>query len=84
MIILTVGLSYFCRTYSTTAITAAATTTAITTAEATTIIIIIILLLGLLQQLARSCLWRYGVNLRHSIRAMSGAPLSSSAPEEAL
>src|SRR6218665_1096020 len=26
----------------------------------------------------RSCLWRVGVTLRHSIRALSGAPLSSS------
>ena len=26
----------------------------------------------------RSCLWRLGVKLRHSIRAVSGAPLSSS------
>jgi len=28
-----------------------------------------------------SCLWRFGVKLRHSIRAVSGAPLSSSAVE---
>ena len=26
----------------------------------------------------RSCLWRVGVKLRHGIRAVSGAPLSSS------
>ena len=26
----------------------------------------------------RSCLWRFGVKLRHSIRAMLGAPVSSS------
>jgi len=32
----------------------------------------------------RSCLWRYGVKLRHSIRAVSDAPLSSSGLEEAL
>src|SRR6218665_1823858 len=32
----------------------------------------------------RSCLWRFGVKLRHSIRAESGAPLSSSGLEEAL
>jgi len=31
----------------------------------------------------RSCLWRFGVKLRHSIRAVSGAPLSSSRLEEA-
>ncbi len=33
-----------------------------------------------------SCLWRFGVKLRHSIRAVSGlgAPLSSSGLEEAL
>ena len=29
-------------------------------------------------------LWRFGVKLRHSIRAASGAPLSSSGLEEAL
>ena len=32
----------------------------------------------------RSCLWRFSVKLRHSIRAVSGAPLSSSGLEEAL
>ena len=32
----------------------------------------------------RSCLWRFGVKLRHSIRALSGAPLISSGIEEAL
>ena len=32
----------------------------------------------------RSCLWRFGVKLRHSIRAVSAAPLSSSRLEEAL
>src|SRR6218665_818937 len=32
----------------------------------------------------RSCLWCFGVKLRHSICAVSGAPLSSSGPEEAL
>ena len=31
-----------------------------------------------------SCLWRFGVKLRHSIRAVSGAPLSNSGLEEAL
>ena len=31
-----------------------------------------------------SCLWRFGVKLRHSIRAVSGAPLSSRGLEEAL
>ena len=31
-----------------------------------------------------SCLWRFGVKLRHSIRAVSGAPLSSSGLEEEL
>ena len=31
-----------------------------------------------------SCLWRFGVNFRHSIHAVSGAPLSSSGVEEAL
>ena len=34
--------------------------------------------------LTHSCLWRFGVKLRHSIRAVSGAPLSSSGLEEAL
>src|SRR6218665_1564021 len=34
---------------------------------------------------ARSCLeWCFGMKLRHSIRAVSGAPLSSSGLEEAL
>jgi len=32
----------------------------------------------------RSCLWRFGVTLRHYISAVSGAPLSSSGLEEAL
>ena len=32
----------------------------------------------------RSCLWHFGVKLRCSIRAVSGAPLNSSALEEAL
>ena len=32
----------------------------------------------------RSCLRRFGVKLRHSIRTVSGAPLSSSGLEEAL
>ena len=31
-----------------------------------------------------SCLWCFGVKFRHSIRAVSGAPLSSSGHEEAL
>ena len=31
-----------------------------------------------------SCLWRFGVKFRHSIRAVSGAPLSNSGFEEAL
>ena len=31
-----------------------------------------------------SCLWRFGVKFRHSIRAVSGAPLSSSGLEEVL
>ena len=31
-----------------------------------------------------SCVWRFGVKLRHSIRAVSGAPLSSSGLEETL
>ena len=31
-----------------------------------------------------SCLWRFGTKFRHSIRAVSGAPLSSSGLEEAL
>jgi len=29
------------------------------------------------------CLWRFGVNIRHSIHAVSGVPLSSSGLEEA-
>ena len=33
---------------------------------------------------ALSCLWRFGVKLRHSIRAVSGVPLSSSGLEEVL
>ena len=33
---------------------------------------------------ARSCLWRFDVKLRHSIRAVAWAPLSSSGLEEAL
>src|SRR6218665_301855 len=28
------------------------------------------------KSLIRSCLWRFGVKLRHSIRAVSGAPLT--------
>ena len=31
-----------------------------------------------------SCLWRFGVKFRHSIRAVSGATLSSSGLEEVL
>ena len=31
-----------------------------------------------------NCLWRFGVKFRHSIRAVSGTPLSSSGLEEAL
>ena len=31
-----------------------------------------------------NCLWRFGVKLRHSIRAVSGVPLSSGTLEEAL
>jgi len=31
-----------------------------------------------------SSLWRFGVKLKHSIRAVYGAPLSSSELEEAL
>ena len=31
-----------------------------------------------------SCLWRFGMKFRHSIRAVSGAPLSSNGIEEAL
>ena len=33
---------------------------------------------------SHSCLWRLGVKLRHSIRAVSGAPLSIGGHEEAL
>ena len=33
---------------------------------------------------SRSFLWRFGMKPRHSIRAMSGAPLSSSGLQEAL
>ena len=33
---------------------------------------------------ARSCLWRFGVKLRHSICAVLGTPLSSSELENAL
>ena len=36
------------------------------------------------KSLTHSCLWRFGVKLRHSIRAMSRALLSSSELEEAL
>ena len=36
------------------------------------------------KSLTRSCLWRFGVKLRHCIRTMSGALLSSSGLEEAL
>jgi len=36
------------------------------------------------KSVTRSCLWRSGVKLRHSIRAVSGAPLSSSGLEEML
>jgi len=32
----------------------------------------------------RSCQWRFGLKLRHSIRAVSGAPLSSIGLEETL
>ena len=32
----------------------------------------------------RNCLWRFGVKLRHSIRAVSGAHLISSGLEDAL
>jgi len=32
----------------------------------------------------RSCLWRFRVKLRHSIRSVSGGPLSSNGLEEAL
>ena len=30
------------------------------------------------KSLTQSCLWRFGMKLRHSIRAVSGAPLSRS------
>src|SRR6218665_1545787 len=36
------------------------------------------------KSLTHSCLWRFGVKLRHSIRAVSGALLSRSGLEEAL
>ena len=36
------------------------------------------------KSLTRNCLWRFGVKFRHSIRAVSGEPLSSSELEEAL
>ena len=36
------------------------------------------------KSLTRSCLWRFSVKLRHSIRAASGALLSSSGLEKAL
>src|SRR6218665_1918657 len=36
------------------------------------------------KSLTRSCLWSFGVKFRHSIRAVSGAPLSSRGLEEAL
>src|SRR6218665_2665245 len=36
------------------------------------------------KSLTHSCLWRFDVKLRRSIRAVSGAPLSSSGLEEAL
>ena len=36
------------------------------------------------KSLTHNCLWRFGMKLRHSIRAVSGAPLSSSGLEEAL
>jgi len=34
--------------------------------------------------ITHSCMWRFGVKFRHSIRAVSGAPLSGSELEEAL
>ena len=34
--------------------------------------------------LTHSCLWRFSVKFRHSIRAVSGAPLGSSGLEEML
>ena len=36
------------------------------------------------KSLTHNCLWRFGVKFRHSIRAVSGAPLSSSRLEAAL
>ena len=36
------------------------------------------------KSLTHSCLWRFGVKLRHSILAVSGALLSRSGLEEAL
>jgi len=36
------------------------------------------------KSLTHSCLWRFGVKFRHSIRAVSGALLSNSGLEEAL
>jgi len=36
------------------------------------------------KSLTCSCLWRFGVKLKHSIRAVSGALLSSGGLEEAL
>src|SRR6218665_3150919 len=36
------------------------------------------------KSLTRSCLWRFGVKLRYSIRDVSGAPMNSSGLEEAL
>jgi len=36
------------------------------------------------KSLTHSCLGRFGVKFRHSIRAVSGSPLSSSGLEEAL
>ena len=36
------------------------------------------------KSLTQSCLWRFGVKLRHSIHAVSGALLSRSGLEEAL
>ena len=38
----------------------------------------------LCKSFTRSCLRRFGVKLRYSVRAVSGAPLSSSGLEEAL
>ena len=34
--------------------------------------------------LTHSCLWRFGVKFQHSMRAVSGVPLSSRGFEEAL